>query len=148
MVNSLRSCQVRVATGAMTQTAFNDMQKAFGINYNEFTVLFDPVLRLAMPALQIMRTDWMHGEIQHGSYSVEVGKFLHACQRKVSRRLDWQFWREVILLRTHAASPCCAVPASCLCAGCGRTAIRIEKLCMVFAVALLLTYFFNKCSCG
>ena len=114
MVNSLRSCEVRVDAGAMTKTAFNDMQTAFGINYNEFTILFDPVLRLAMPALQIMRTDWMHGEIQHGSYSVEVGKFLCAIERKVERRFDWKFWREVSLLGARAASSCSAVPVSCV----------------------------------
>ena len=73
---------------------FEHVTKTTGINWNVETALADTQLRSSIDFLSALRTDWMHGEVQHGAFSFEVAAFLRCCEQ-APLQLTWQFWRQV-----------------------------------------------------
>lgn len=49
-------------------------------------------LMRAIDILSVLRTDWMHGELQHGSLAEEVENFMCAVEDALNH--GWRFWRE------------------------------------------------------
>jgi hypothetical protein len=82
----------------MSKTAFVELQRALGVNYNPESLLADADLMALFSILEVLRTDWMHGEVQHGAFNVEVSAFMRACNEKMEyagRPMNWEFWRKV-----------------------------------------------------
>lgn len=78
--------------GEMTKARMNDLQAALGINFNEFGIMFQREWRHQI--LDLLRNDWMHGEVQHGSWVVECRLFMKACEEKVPG-VSAEFWSEL-----------------------------------------------------
>ena len=97
----LRGAAARVLSGEMFKARLLELQKACGINWAPDGVLFDDALTREINILDIIRTDWMHGEISNGALTTEVHDFLGVAKRE--RGLEWPWWRQVVVsLRTHA----------------------------------------------
>ena len=82
----------RVRDGRMFNARLLELETGFGINWAPSGVMFDRELMDAFDILSVVRTDWMHGELQHGSMAEEVENFLCAVEDTLG--FDWRFWRE------------------------------------------------------
>ena len=75
----------------MTAAKFNELQQAFGINYNEHSLLFCDECRGKV--LEWTRYDWMHNEVQQGTFSNEVRMFLRKLE-EVNPAFNMDFFAE------------------------------------------------------
>ena len=66
------------AVGAITNTAFEEIQMSTGQNLNPLGLFACPLLRQYMRALDIMNQDWVHGLLCIGTLVVEIPKKLTA----------------------------------------------------------------------
>ena len=60
---------------------YKEFVQAFGFKYNPQGMLFDTELRQLVDFVSTLRVDWVHNELQHGTFAVECGLWIEACGR-------------------------------------------------------------------
>lgn len=100
IIDMIDGAAARVRDGRMPKARLAELETGFGLNFSSRGVLFDRPLLQELNILCTLRTDWMHGELQHGSMAEELQGFLLAAERELG--LTWRFWREYSSARAHA----------------------------------------------
>ena len=117
ILDLIEGAAARVRDGRMPKVRLAELETGFGVNYASRGILFDRPLLEELDILSTLRTDWMHGELQHGSMADEVEGFLLAAESALG--LTWRFWREYCSARAQAhpaLASCCRsrVPHICV----------------------------------
>lgn len=94
MIDRLRQAVVDVSNGALPLAALKDMEKAFGINADLRTLLFDREIMDAVDMLSIIRYDWMHGFVSHGTLHDELCRFIQSAKTKAG--IQYAEWGQVL----------------------------------------------------
>ena len=84
-IDLLNMAKTQCENGQMTQTRFEQLQKAAGLNACPDSFMADQHLRLYVKPTEIIRIDWVHCCLQDGVLSVEVHAFLKAAKIPYSR---------------------------------------------------------------
>ena len=76
IIDMIDGAAARVRDGRMPKARLAELETGFGLNFSSRGVLFDRPLLQELNILCTLRTDWMHGELQHGSMADELQGFL------------------------------------------------------------------------
>lgn len=77
-VGLLAAASAGVTSGAMTKTAFSDLESMHGVNYNADGLIADKVLRTCFNVVGVCTYDWIHNSFQDGVFTTEAWLFLGA----------------------------------------------------------------------
>lgn len=91
-IELLRGASHCVQDGRMTKKRLAEIEKSLGLNFLEHSPLFDRQLAAELDFLDIIRSDWMHGQLSHGALAIEVESFLCAADDKLNLRCE--FWKQ------------------------------------------------------
>ena len=80
-IETLELAHENVVEGRMSQTAFDELEKALGFRFNPDGLLFDKALGAIICFSKFFRTDWVHNNLQSASLSVEIKNLSVACSR-------------------------------------------------------------------
>ena len=69
----LRDAAVRVQSGAMPQSRFDEFQKSIPFSVNDCGIWSDRELLNAWDPLKTVTVDWVHNMLQDGTFSTEAG---------------------------------------------------------------------------
>ena len=91
-VDVLASGAERVERGVMAKAAFDELQMAYGLNWNPRGLLANVALRPFWDPVTVMRYDWVHNALAHGVLTTEAALLLSAAEQLgVSRNAIMEF---------------------------------------------------------
>ena len=106
-VDVLASGAERVASGVMAKAAFDELQMAYGLNFNPRGLLANVALRPFWDPVAVMRYDWVHNTLAHGVLTTEAALLLSAAEPLgVSRNTIEEFLKDPAwqFCKAHAAT--------------------------------------------
>jgi hypothetical protein len=129
-IETLREARARRDRREMSKVDFDHLEKALGINCDLNGLLFDAELNATIDILDVLRTDWMHGELSHGALTNEVADFLVAVEQKEGMQI--KDWKEVA---EFTKKPKTEFYLLCLLVPMATQAVILYKIC--FKTAML-----------
>ena len=92
-IDFLLGAAVRFENGEMTQAKFTELQQGFGFRPNPLGLLADEALRRVINFSKLVRTDWVHNELQSGVFQADVQGFTQAC---ATVGLTFNVWEQIL----------------------------------------------------
>ena len=79
--------------GEINAGQFKEIVQGLGFNPNPYSLQADAQLCEAIDIYSVIRTDWVHDVLAHGTFARECSLFAKSCEKI---RIQFSFWRDLM----------------------------------------------------